>query len=448
MGMEGDVNRYVEFQERYHNLDVSKYKLTEGYTKLEYLIKDFSNEEKKVILNQYICLLHSITEEEHSLIHDGEVYAEIIKLHPEIVSVYDIIRENKAYFKYIWTLRIQDEKYADEIFDRLNMYYKKFLIENDIIVYVINQEIKDSYNKLNLYENLHKSTQQYGYKPFEEFERMMLPHGMAWYTCANPSIYFPKMCQISSVRKLSIGDSTDGWSREGYREDLKRGFRSSWEANIARILNYKNLGWQYEEKTFELKPPKYYSKGVMRRTPEDTQGFMIYMPDFVLEDGTIIEVKGFWDNRSRTKVSQFMEQYPNEKYLVIDVDIYRCLALKYKDIISNWEDDTVGASNDEIQVVGITIPERVPFVKKLMVGDSLIIEREPENTYDSKAIKVMDSERNHVGYFAKDCNCIYAPKMDMGFRYKVKIKVIEQKVLQCKIALENKSEMIVPENFL
>ena len=79
---------------------------------------------------------------------------------------------------------------------------------------------------------------------------------------------------------------------------------------------------------------------------------------------------------------------------------------KYKEIIPNWEDDNVETTTDIIQVVGITIQQRKPFVTKIKAGDILKIVREPNNEYDSRAIRVEDSDGNHIGYLAKDCNSI------------------------------------------
>ena len=73
--------------------------------------------------------------------------------------------------------------------------------------------------------------------------------------------------------------------------------------------------------------------------------------------------------------------------------------------------------------------------------------REPENEYDTRAIRVNDKTGNQLGYVAKDCNCIYAPKMDMGFKYEVTVMSKETRVLQCKIKLINTDDIILPNLF-
>lgn len=39
----------------------------------------------------------------------------------------------------------------------------------------------------------------------------------------------------------------NGWGKSFIREDLNQHFRSTWEANFARILNYLDIDWEYEK---------------------------------------------------------------------------------------------------------------------------------------------------------------------------------------------------------
>lgn len=279
-------------------------------------------------MKQYVCLLHSTTT---PLIHKDKLFVYIIENYPEIVSVYDLITEDRPYYKYIWTFRKQDEKLVEKIFDDLEFVYRKYEIEYNgkILVYVINQIINCDFNDVNRIKcEEAQSKQQYGYKPFNEFRKMIIPHGMGWYLYQNPNKCFQSICEIFPVRSLPIKENEDeNWSKVGYREDLQCSFRSAWEANIARIFNSKDISWKYEEEMYDLEPPQYYTetKSINVNTGKSV---IYYEPDFVLEDGTIIEVKGFWDNRSKVRVSQFMAQYPDKKYLVIDTDLYCCISKK------------------------------------------------------------------------------------------------------------------------
>ena len=110
----------------------------------------------------------------------------------------------------------------------------------------------------------------------------------------------------------------------GWREDLDKYFRSSWEANYARYLNYIKEPWVYEPKEFEF-PIK--------------RGNRTYKPDFWLpEKENWIEIKGYMDAKSKTKLNRFKKYYPEEyaKLIIITEQEYKDIA-KYKGLIPNWE---------------------------------------------------------------------------------------------------------------
>lgn len=110
----------------------------------------------------------------------------------------------------------------------------------------------------------------------------------------------------------------------GKREDLDQFFRSSWEANVARYYNFIGVKWQYEIKEFMF-PVK--------------RGCISYKPDFYLPElDKWVEVKGYMDSKSKTKLNRFQKYYPEEfkKLILIDEEIYKEIA-KHKKIIPNWE---------------------------------------------------------------------------------------------------------------
>lgn len=418
-----------------HSVDIKKYYDYDGYLRLnDFLSNKYSFKQKYELLVQYCFLLKQFEK-----YNDDVVMNYIIENYPEIVSFYDLINMDKPYYKFIWSFYKKDEPLIDAIFNEMAFEFKKYDVvykDDNLIVYIINLEINCDYNSDIFHSEAARKVQELGYKPFDQFKRKMISHGMSWYIYGNTDTNFSEMCRLFPVRMLSVSEKDkedENWTKIGYRADLDCGFRSAWEANIARILNSKKISWKYEEKFFTLRPPKYY---------KNTTNTITYIPDFILGDGTILEVKGFWDNRSKMLVSEFMEQYPNIKYIVIDRDIYRCINNRYKEIIPNWEEDKIGFTNDHIQVVGITLPQRKPFVSKINVGDLLEIIREPFNEYDSRAIRVNDLNGNQIGYFAKDCNSIYSPKIDMGFRYEIRVVSKDTKVLQCRIKLINTGETL------
>ncbi len=124
-------------------------------------------------------------------------------------------------------------------------------------------------------------------------------------------------------------------TRGGKRPDLgNQYFRSRWEANYARYLNWlieqaAILRWEYEPDTFEFHKIK--------------RGSRFYTPDFKVFnlDGSYEyhEVKGYMDSASVTKLKRMEKYYPQEKILIIARDEYRAVA-KCKRLFVGWEYDS------------------------------------------------------------------------------------------------------------
>ena len=121
-------------------------------------------------------------------------------------------------------------------------------------------------------------------------------------------------------------------SKSGKREDLdNQYFRSAWEANYARYLNWlikqgEIKAWEFEVDTFQF-PVK--------------RGNMSYLPDFKItnNDGSIEyhEVKGYMDDNSRVKLNRMAKYYPEVKLVLIDKEFYVALAKQMKPMIVGWE---------------------------------------------------------------------------------------------------------------
>jgi hypothetical protein len=136
---------------------------------------------------------------------------------------------------------------------------------------------------------------------------------------------------MSSTQLTSTGANRH--PRGGKRSDLGgRYFRSGWEANYARYLNWliekkQILKWEFEPDTFEFHKIRRGSK--------------FYTPDFkVFEiDGSYAyhEVKGYMDSRSATKIKRMRKYYPNEKLIIVDSPAYRSIAKQMKNILPGWE---------------------------------------------------------------------------------------------------------------
>jgi len=155
-----------------------------------------------------------------------------------------------------------------------------------------------------------------------------------------------KLSKIASKRLIDGKDNNQRTSKARKRKDLNDiFFRSSWESNFARYLNYIGEVWKYEPKTF-------FFEGYKR-------GSLSYTPDFYLSRENVwIEVKGWMDSKSKTKLKRFKEQFSKEASKMIfvinqnkgkaydflnktfpdnEIIYYNELEKKYKNIISNWE---------------------------------------------------------------------------------------------------------------
>ena len=103
--------------------------------------------------------------------------------------------------------------------------------------------------------------------------------------------------------------------REGYYMDIHHFVRSGWEHNIARILQYCQLDYDYECYKFSL------SDGTT------------YTPDFYVHiDDTFYEIKGIIDELSRHKIELFRKDYPDKKLIVIYDTIYYELLKQFPNI--------------------------------------------------------------------------------------------------------------------
>lgn len=94
--------------------------------------------------------------------------------------------------------------------------------------------------------------------------------------------------------------------------------KSDWELRFAKHLQFlkeTNLiqEWRYEPETFWFLQIK--------------RGIRSYKPDFKVteNDGTHywVEVKGFMDKKSQTKIKRFKKYYPKERLLIIDEEWFK-----------------------------------------------------------------------------------------------------------------------------
>lgn len=120
-----------------------------------------------------------------------------------------------------------------------------------------------------------------------------------------------------------------GWREIGGKRKF---YRSRWEANYARWLEFKKsrgdiIDWTHESDTF-------WFDGIKR-------GCVSYLPDFkvTLKDGTqeFHEVKGWMDDRSKTKIKRMAKYHPNVKLLVIEKKKYAHISRWGEMTCADWE---------------------------------------------------------------------------------------------------------------
>lgn len=228
-----------------------------------------------------------------------------------------------------------------------------------------------------------------------------------------------------------------------WREDLNSVFLSSWEANIARILNYKNINFKYEQQSFILKT--HHSVSIHNKGTDFEQTvYYSYRPDFLLDDNTVLEIKGFWDDNSLEIVNCFENEHKDYTLFIIDCDMYYSLQNIYQNLIPNWEIDKTSKTRcNTVKVVGINRPDRISSVANLKINDNLFFQRESNNCFDKHAVKVLDKNNNMIGYLSKEWAYIYAKKLDIGMSFNVIVQSINPKVLSVVVSRLDTTHNIV-----
>lgn len=108
----------------------------------------------------------------------------------------------------------------------------------------------------------------------------------------------------------------------GYRIDLGHYVRSSWEADYARVLNYLNVPYQYEPKTFDLK--------------RADGSKLTYTPDFYLpSEQRYVEIKGYMRAIDAEKIELVKVQHGID-LRVIQKSEFAELQFTYKNLV-DWE---------------------------------------------------------------------------------------------------------------
>lgn len=122
--------------------------------------------------------------------------------------------------------------------------------------------------------------------------------------------------------------------KQGWREigGQRTYFRSTWEANYGRYLELLKREGQIS--AWEHEPFTFWFEGIKR-------GAMTYLPDFKVTatDGSVTwhEVKGWMDERSKTKLARMAKYHPEAVMIVVDKIEYRKIAGIYRYVVEGWE---------------------------------------------------------------------------------------------------------------
>jgi len=145
--------------------------------------------------------------------------------------------------------------------------------------------------------------------------------------------------QLREQNKLKMtkeGKLRNAYSRgaQGRRADIDNiYFRSSWEANYARYLNFlKSKGNIYK---WEFEPDTFWFEKIKR-------GVRSYLPDFKIwetEASTpyYVEIKGWMDDKSKTKLKRMKKYYPHVRIYVVEKKQYTEIKNKLGRAIAGWE---------------------------------------------------------------------------------------------------------------
>lgn len=133
----------------------------------------------------------------------------------------------------------------------------------------------------------------------------------------------------TSIQERPNASWKAGWRTIG---GTAKYYRSRWEANYARYLEWLKCAgqiknWAHEPKTFWFDQVK--------------RGCRSYLPDFLViendEREVYHEVKGWMDARSLTKIKRMAKYFPDVRLTVIDSKHYRALDKQLKRLIPEWE---------------------------------------------------------------------------------------------------------------
>lgn len=142
------------------------------------------------------------------------------------------------------------------------------------------------------------------------------------------------MMKVKLKNKTFIPNRPHGNWKAGWREitGKKIYFRSRWEANYARYLEW--LRGNNEILSWEFEPDTLWFNGIKKGRTNYTPDFKVYVNSSFFE---YHEVKGWMDARSITQLNRMRKFYPHILLRVIDAKEMRSIEKRIKGLIHDWE---------------------------------------------------------------------------------------------------------------
>lgn len=168
---------------------------------------------------------------------------------------------------------------------------------------------------------------------FSAVSKKMWGHFKATGTGLMSEEYLQKVSDRMSIR-MNAAKPENMYSRgsAGYRDDLGPiYFRSSWEANYARYLNWLLARGEIDEWHYE--PDTFWFEKIKR-------GVRSYKPDFRIHEKQkiyYVEIKGYMDAKSKTKLKRMRIYYPATDLRLVAVKEYRAIASTMRPMLAGWE---------------------------------------------------------------------------------------------------------------
>lgn len=167
----------------------------------------------------------------------------------------------------------------------------------------------------------------------EEVCKKLSKTSKKWYNNLTEEQKYERLKRMLTNRKKPIKRNNVSW-KQGYREvaDKRIFFRSSWEYNYSLYLQYLKDNKEIKEWYFES--DIFWFEGIKR-------GCVSYKPDFkvIRNDNTFyfIEIKGWMDSASKTKIKRMAKYHPEIELVVIDTPKYKEFAKEWRFKLDKWE---------------------------------------------------------------------------------------------------------------